>query len=304
MENLNQVPEVSTPSLQSSAVLVELCISQWTARKKDKRASDEVTRNAVADKGAASVNKKLLGDCPELDAIKKFATAVRTTHYNATVPWSDCGLRLLPMKRYAEYVNEMSGLQAEFKKLVDTFLNKYEWEVISSQARLGDLFLRDDYPTTESIARKFDMRINYIPVADASHFAVDIADEQRDILKSHYESYFSKQIESAMGDVWQRVHKALSAMSDRLAEPTDSDKTNKRGHKIFRESLVTNALDMLDLLSSCNVTGDSQMEALRLKLEESLRGVTYESLSHSSIQRAETKRAADEMLASLPSLDW
>jgi len=93
-------------------------------------------------------------------------------------------------------------------------------------------------------------------------------------------------------------------MSDRLADPDDGEKTNKRGHKIFRESLVDNALNLLQVLSTCNVTGDSQMEALRLRLDDTLRGVTYDSLSHSSVQRAQTKRAADDMLASLPTLDW
>ena len=166
------------------------------------------------------------------------------------------------------------------------------------------MFLRDDYPTTESIERKFDFRMAYIPLPEAGDFRVDVGNEQREVLETHYSEYYTKQIESAMGDVWQRVHKALSAISDRLDEPTADDKTNKRGHKIFRESLVDNALSLLPLLSTCNVTGDSQMEALRLRLDDTLRGVTYDSLSHSSVQRAQTKRAADDMLASLPTLDW
>jgi hypothetical protein len=304
MSNLQAPSLTNTPSIASSAMLVELNISQWTARKKDSRASDEVTANKYADKGTASVSKKLLGNCPELDAIKKFATAARTTHYSMTMPWSDNGLRLLPTTQYAEYHNEMTRLQNEFAALVTAFTTKYEWEVVHAQAKLGDLFLRDDYPTTESIERKFDFRMAYIPLPEAGDFRVDVGNEQREVLETHYSEYYTKQIESAMGDVWQRVHKALSAISDRLDEPTADDKTNKRGHKIFRESLVDNALSLLPLLSTCNVTGDSQMEALRLRLDDTLRGVTYDSLSHSSVQRAQTKRAADDMLASLPTLDW
>jgi len=303
MTNLN-VPSIATPSIASSAMLVELNISQWTARKKDHQASDEVTANKYADKGTASVSKKLLGNCPELDAIKKFATAARTAHYSMTMPWSDNGLRLLPTTQYAEYHNEMTRLQNEFATLTTDFITKYEWEVISAQARLGNLFARDDYPTTDHIARKFDFRMAYIPLPEVGDFRVDVATDQREILEEHYKSYYTKQIESAMGDVWQRVHKALSAMSDRLADPDAGEKTNKRGHKIFRESLVDNALNLLQVLSTCNVTGDSQMEALRLRLDDTLRGVTYDSLSHSHAQRVQTKRAADEMLAALPTLDW
>ena len=50
-------------------MLVELSISTWTARKKDKQASEDVTRSNGADSGAASVNKNLLSGCDELTAI-------------------------------------------------------------------------------------------------------------------------------------------------------------------------------------------------------------------------------------------
>jgi len=59
----------AAPSIASSAMLVELNISVWTARKLDKRASEEVVHAKNANKGIANVNKKLLGDCAELDAV-------------------------------------------------------------------------------------------------------------------------------------------------------------------------------------------------------------------------------------------
>ena len=100
-----------------------------------------------------------------------------------------------------------------------------------------------------------------------------------------------------MNDVWQRTHKALSAMSERLDYSASEDK------KIFRDTLVTNVLDMVELLTVCNVTGDSQMEAARLKLEDALRGVNADALREDAHLRSETKRTVDEVIKSLPSLD-
>jgi hypothetical protein len=99
-----------------------------------------------------------------------------------------------------------------------------------------------------------------------------------------------------MGDVWKRIHTALTNMSSKL--------TDSNGKKqVFRDTLVSNALSMVDLLSTCNVTGDSQMEAMRLKLDGALRGITPEGLRDDEFLRAETKDKVDDILKSLPSLD-
>ena len=90
-------------------MLVELQISQWTGRKKDKRASATVTTQNYADKGTAAVNKKLLGHCEELDAIHKFTANARNIHYSMTMPWSDTGMRLLPTAQYFAYHKQMTN---------------------------------------------------------------------------------------------------------------------------------------------------------------------------------------------------
>jgi hypothetical protein len=97
-KEINQLVEVTNnvPSLASSAMLVDLQISQFTGRKLDKKASEEVTVSNNADKGVANVHKKLLGNCKELDDIKKHVGETRNHyHYAMTMPWSNMGLRLI-----------------------------------------------------------------------------------------------------------------------------------------------------------------------------------------------------------------
>ena len=86
-------------------------------------------------------------------------------------------------------------------------------------------------------------------------------------------------------------------MSERL------DYASHESKKVFRDTLVSNVLDIVDLLSVCNVTNDSQMEAMRLKLEDTLQGVTPDALREDEFLRAETKKSVDEVIKSLPSLD-
>jgi len=291
MENVN------APSITSSAMIVQVTISCWTGRKKDKSASATVTSQNYADKGTASVNKKLLGNCDELTAIQKFVANARNTNYDATMPWSDLGQRLLTMPVYFKHHPLLTGLQTEFYRMSDTFCNNYTWEISRAQARLGDLFRREDYPTEESIRSKFSFTISYIPLPDAGDFRIDIGNEQQQVLKDHYSEYYSKQLVSAMNDVWQRTYKALSNMSERL------DYSGNDKKKIFRDTLVDNVIDMVELLTVCNVTGDGKMTRMANKLDDALRGVTPDGLRQSESLRVETKRMVDDAIKSLPSLD-
>ena len=107
-----------------------------------------------------------------------------------------------------------------------------------------------------------------------------------------------------MNDIWKRTHKALTNMSQKLATEGEDVRLNRQGSQVFRDSMVENVLDMVDMLSTCNVGNDSQMEAMRLQLDESLHGVTADGLRTSANLRAETKTAVDEAIANLPTIDF
>ena len=290
-------PNVSAPSIASSAMLCELSISTWTGRKKDKRASEQVTSDNNASAGVANVSKKLLADCAELVAIQKLTANIRNMHYGMTMPWSDTGLRLLPTAQYFKYHEQMTAMQNEYESLVDTFLRDYDNEIINAQLKLGDLFDPFEYPTAESLRVKFGFRLSYIPLPDAGDFRIDVGNEATEQIRTEYQSYYSRQLESAMNDVWKRLYEKLSNMSERL-DYTDDSK------KIFRDTLVSNVTDMVELLNVCNVTGDSQMSAMANKLDEALRGITPDALREDQHLRAETKRTVDDVIKSLPSLDF
>lgn len=294
-------PAVQAPSISSAAMLVELSIGTWTGRKLDKRASQDVTSQNNAAKGVANVSKKLLGDCAELDAVQKFVANTRNVHYACTMPWSDTGLRLLPTKQYFKYQQELTALQNEFTRLVNVFLDAYDWEIQSAQLKLGALFNADEYPTRDALAGRFRFRVNYMPLPDAGDFRVDIESQAKQELASQYESFYSKQFEQAMADVWQRAYDAISKMSERLDY---GDNANK---KVFRDSLVENMHEIIELLEVCNVTGDDTMQQAQRKLRDALQGVTPDALREDAYLRAATKRQVDEVkqiINNLPGLGF
>ncbi len=287
----------NAPTLASSAMLVEVNISNWIGRKLDKRASQDVVDQNHAATGVANVNKKLLADSDNLRAIQQHVTATRTMHAAMTMPWSNSGLRLLPTAQYFKYNQAMTQMQNEFYHLIADFLDSYNDEVIDVQVKLGDLFSRDDYPTVETLQRKFGFSINYMPLPDAGDFRVDIGNEALTEVQEKYQEFYTKQYNTAMNDVWTRLHKALTSMSERL------DYGSKEDRKIFRDTLVSNVTDMIELLRVCNVTNSTQMAAMADSLEEAMAGVTPDALRDDDTFRAETKAAVDAAIKALPSLD-
>lgn len=294
--NFTSEPTVSVPSISSASMLVELSISSWTGRKKDKAASADVTAQNAARTGVASVNKKLLGDCAELAAVQKFASNVRTSHYAMTMPWSDSGMRLLPTTMYFKYHGQITALQAEFDRLVQQFLDAYDWEVVQAQAKLGTLFHRDEYPTVDSLRDKFGFRLSYIPLPDAGDWRVDMGNEAEEALRKQYNDFYGKQVEGAMRDIWERLHTHLT----RFVAQLNVDEDGKKG-KIYA-STIENVLQLTDLLEAANYTEDAGLTLAQNRIRAALTGVDKDDLVQNPGFREDTKEAMEAAIAALPGL--
>lgn len=277
----------SVPSISSSAMLVELNISTWTGRKLDKQVSAEIDVSKGTTTRAGNYNKKLFADEPAFDAISKFAGNARTFHYHATMPWSDSGLRLLTTAMYFEYHKMISQMEMDFSGLVDEFINDYNNMVLRAQHKLGTMFNVHDYPDADSLRDKFRFSVKFSPVPDVGDWRVDIGNDAQQVLKESYASAYTANLESAYQDVWTRTHEALVNMSAKLSG-------NQK--QIFRDTLVTNVKEMIDLLDKFNITGDAKMKQAKVKIESALLGVTPDALREDDEFRLDTKSKVDELL--------
>jgi len=67
--------------------------------------------------------------------------------------------------------------------------------------------------------------------------------------------------------------------------------------QIFRDSLITNAVELCELLTKLNVTNDSKLEQARKQLEVAMVGVTPKELREDDDLRADTKAKVDQILS-------
>jgi hypothetical protein len=274
-------------SIASSAVLIDLNISVWTARKLDRNVSKEIDINKRTTTKAGNYNKHILAGSDHLEAITKLSGEIREWHARQTLPWSDTGTRLLPMNNFFEYKTQLGIYETEFQTRVNNFINEYPNIITVMAYRLGQLFDRSEYPEAQKIASKFNLKYTIMPVPEINDFRIDVEDAIRDEMRTEYEKAYEARVETAMQDAWARLHGTLEHMVDRLS---GEDK------KIFRNSLIENALELTGLLTKLNVTKDPKLEQARKALEQSLVGVTPDELRTSVGAREEVLARVTEIM--------
>ena len=84
-------------------------------------------------------------------------------------------------------------------------------------------------------------------------------------------------------------------MSTRLTTSEDGKR------QIFRDTTVTNAEELCELLTKLNVTNDPMLEKARYQLETALQGVTPKGLRDSDGERVLVKQKVDSILSAF---DW
>lgn len=281
-------------NIASSAVLVDLNIALWTARKNDKKVSEEIDEAKGTKARAGNFHKKLLAGNNVLEDMSKFVTQVRTYHYNNTLPWSDSGTRLLVMGRFMEYNTKMREFEAQFAEYKKKFIENYSEMITVAAFNLGALFNREDYPSVDLVEHKFFFRYEFMPVPQSGDFRIDINNEGLQELIGRYESQFDTRVKTAMADAWNRLHECLARMSERL------DFTGENGDKkIFRDSLVDNAIELIDMLKCMNITNDPAMEKARKDLEQAMFGISAKELRDNSDIRKDVKTQVDSILSKM-----
>ena len=255
-------------NLSTSAMLVELNISNWTARKLDKKVSEEVDASKATKTRAGNYHKNLLAGSQALDAVIKYTNNARLWHHKQTLPWSDSGSRIITMENFLDYKAQLSECENNYNRLVNNFLVAY--------------------PT---------FRFSYLfsPLPNAGDFRVDIGEQAAKELVDQYENTFNNRVQDAMKDIWDRVHDCLTHMSDRLSDKEDGER------KGFHKTLLSNASELIDLMQKLNITKDPKLEAARKDLSQAILGVEIDELKESTHVRKHVKSQVDEILGKF---DW
>lgn len=281
--------------LSEKAMTVALNISQWTARRLDRKITDEVNaeHGAVADAGRYN---KLLLPKEAVAPITKIVSEARDYHLTKTLPWIDRGARLLPAKLFEEYTAKMRDFRLAFEQAVEHFCDNYDRYVAQRRVDLNGMFNAKDYPTTKEMRSKFAFDVSVMPVPTANDFRVTLGDEQAKAIKDQIQKNVERAFDDAMREPLHRAAELVERMIDRLGayKPADDD---SRAQGVFRDSLVNNIAELADLIPAFNIRGDKQLEQLALDLRDRLCVESAEGLRENDAARVAVRKDAEKILA-------
>jgi len=241
-------------NITEKAMLVSLSIRQWTARKYDRKITEEVNHTHQA-KDAGRFNKLLI-EKKRLSPIQACANKIRIFHYNNTLAWADEGDRLLPVANFFEYAQEINKLKDEFESAVADFIGDYDLIVQEAKNNLNGLFNPLDYPI--DIRDRFGISFSFMPVPDSADFRVSVSKEILDEMKNTLNQEVDNRLNRATESLRHKIKDHLIYMRDKLSDPNG----------IFRDSLFGNLEGLIDLAPKLNVVNDQRIELLTLAMQQ------------------------------------
>lgn len=277
--------------LASKAMLVDLTIKSWAPTKADKRI---VQASAIANQHSESVatGRKRLTESALVLAVETAKREAYAENRRRTLPWLDTGTRILGMAGYWEYQQAISERRRAFEDARDAVYAG--WGAIVADARyggLGGLFDPGQYPDLAKLQTRYAFDTRIIPLPDAEDFRVALGDSEVLRIRAELQGGLDTAVAVAMRDPWERISESLGRMVAGLRDYTGG----RDG--AFRDTLIGNVRDLVDVLPSLNITGDPDLTDVCQKLRVLAAGSEPGELRRSEALRRDVASEADAILA-------
>lgn len=241
--------------IKNKLMLASLCISVWTGRRFDDRATEVVEKNYQTKK-VGRFNKDLLPQKPEsFLAVRSLASQLRALFQTYTLDYQQLGVRLLTTDVYEEWTMKLRQHIFQFDNAVSTFLSEYpqlkEDAKIFLRRESGSLFLENDYLTVDQLKTKFGVKFSVLPFPDAEHFGVALPEADLAIVKQDLNENVEKAVTAATLDLQKRLFEAIYSMAQGAA---------RDGR--FYESTITNLKEIIHLMPKLNFAQDTRLNEI------------------------------------------
>jgi hypothetical protein len=279
---------MSITSLQSRALLAVLTIRKWDARVSDKRVNQSVASSFNTNQGVGNYSKKLLPGEKQLANINALAATIRQKFYKATLPWGIDGTFILPSALYTSFTETFNEDRRAWEQLVDDFVDAYPSLQQRAKEKLGDLYNPNEYPSPQMIRKRFHMEVNFMEVPTGD-FRCSLTDDEIDFIRRDVQRKTKEAEELAMREVWQRLFDRVEHIANKLSDP----------EAIFRDSMLENAQEIVDLLPKLNIANDEKLEQLRNEVQKRLLNTSPKELRTNPVLRKAKAKEASAIVSAM-----
>lgn len=280
--------------LNKKALLIQLSISTWDGKSTDSEAEKTVAEKYNVDVKVGRYRKQLVHSSKWLlDDVHRSAGALRAGHYKRTAYWSE-GEQILPTKGFWPYQEWMKKAKPEFeearKRFLDEYSNNWPSFALAQQSHLKNLWNIQDYPIPLAMEQKFSVRVDFRPVPDRGDFRVELDEDSLEHMRNELQKASDERLTQSMKDVWRRLYCTIQKVQAKLVIPVGQT------GGIFRNSLIENVQEMVDLLPSLNVAGDPHLDEMLASIKKEIAFTDVDSLREDGLYREDVAQKAEEIL--------
>jgi hypothetical protein len=277
---------MSEINLTEQAVLVRFCGRAFGAKATDEDATRDYTSQHGTTPDASEVRNSLFPEsaCGRSNPYKQAVQLVgraRNFHYSQTLPFEHAWA-LLNSTAHEYYDNAINGFinqLAHHKQNV--LLPAYPGLIEAAHGARNGTFSADDYPSDEEFLSRFSIEVQYRPVPASNHMVAKLADSRVQAIRQQLDQQNEFAVQRAVSEAWRRVFEPLLGLAQKLTKP----------ELVVREDILDRVRSMSDLIPTWNLINDTNLQALKVQLDEITEGVTAAALKTSPILRVATAQA-------------
>lgn len=290
--------QVNIPSgtdvLKQKAMLVKLVRKKLNRNKLDKDLSIELKDNKnIAEAGVLRVNKSLFSKACTEDYMKIYNEASKY-FYGVTLPWDEQGYRFLSIEIYEEFTKRMRGYTSQYRDAMNNFIENVQTYVDEARDLLADAFKIDDYKflapnggvDRDWLENQFKLDVEFTTVPTGEDLRVTLTDADREALADQINKSALEKFGKSQEHIVHGLLDCVKAIHERLCD----------SEHIFRDTLIGNLEDLVDLVPKLNITGDKAINDLAAECKHALCKWDPQTLREDDDKRKEVSDAADKIL--------
>lgn len=280
-------PLVKIKDLSEKSILIWVTIGMFNGTRKDKQKSDELCIENNANKANARVIKSLLKS-EQLSEVLNCQAKIRNTLYKLSAPWNT-NERIIKISNYIDVKLQLEELRREFYSAAANVVANYQQLIKTDKENLGDLFNPDDYPSPESFAKSFYVKIDVKPVEKNDFRCNSLSDREVNDINEQILARANNAVKEANRDLVNRLKDSVRHLVVRL----DSD---GKLHK----SAFDNVVETINNIRNLNIVDDEELTKLFDSVEQRVSNYNAAQVRDNNTQRS---AASKDMKAALADIE-
>lgn len=279
---MGMVEKPSAEGLLSKAVIISFKTGRFGNNRKVRKSQVKVFANdpdayepysagKEIEKDALKVSKELL-DSKELQAIGSFDQKTRQKLLQYCLPsYVEEGYYFLPISLIKTVDGFLAVAKADRTGLVNAFFNTYGTKKREARLRLGPLFREADYPEEAEVRESFTWRVRYISFSvpgSLKEISMSLFNQEKERQEAMWEE--------AAAEVRIALRESMAGLVEHAISKLSYQSSGKP--QIFRDSMVKNMEQFLDLFEKRNLTNDNDLAAIVAQARQLMAGVNPATL--------------------------